>query len=112
MQINLGKSYINTIVKNLNADYGSSIAGIYIRNPGSNGFNHSWYSSVFTKIRSYGYRIGIEVYNTRYTLSLVKQVDLVVTFRDDIEYFNSNCGVHGIGVICRNTLVTEAEYKL
>ena len=27
------------------------------------------------------------------------------------EYFNSNCGVHGIGVFCRNTLVTVAEYN-
>ena len=35
----------------------------------------------------------------------------MVTFRDDIEYFNSNCGVHGIGVFCRNTQVTEAEYN-
>lgn len=106
------ESYITTLVDNLNRDYGSSISGVYIRNPGSNGFmGYTWYSSVFSHIRSYGYKIGIEVYNTRYTLSLVKQVDLVVTFRDDIEYFNSNCGVHGIGVFCRNTLVTEAEYN-
>ena len=108
----MGESYINTLVDNLNSDYGSSITGVYIRNPGSNGFSgYSWYSSVFSHIRSYGYRIGIEVYNTKYTFSLVKQVDLVVTFRDDIEYFNSNCGVHGIGVFCRNTQVTEAEYN-
>ena len=96
-------------ISNLHTTYGSSISGIYIRNPGSSGFNFSWYSNVFTHIRSYGYKIGIEAYNTRFTLSLVKQVDLVVTFKDDIEYFNSNCGVHGIGVFCRNNLITEIE---
>ena len=54
-------------------------------------------------------KVGIEGYGNRFTLDVSKEVDLVVTFRDNVDNLTKNCGTQGVGVFCQNNQLTNAE---
>ena len=54
-------------------------------------------------------KVGIEGYGNRFTLNVSKEVDLVVTFRDNVDNLTKNCGTQGVGVFCQNNQLTNAE---
>ena len=54
-------------------------------------------------------KVGIEGYGHRFTLEVSKEVDLVVTFKDNVDNLNKNCGSQGVGVFCKNNQLTNAE---
>ena len=54
-------------------------------------------------------KVGIEGYGNRFTLDVSKEVDLVVTFRDNVDNLTKNCGAQGVGVFCQNNQLTNAE---
>ena len=62
----------------------------------------TWYNTVFENVRSMGLLMGLEGYKNRYNVNVAANVDLIVTFRDDIGAFKSNCGSQGPGVYCQN----------
>ena len=62
----------------------------------------TWYNTVFESVRSMGLLMGLEGYKNRYNVNVAANVDLIVTFRDDIGAFKSNCGSQGPGVYCQN----------
>ena len=62
----------------------------------------TWYNTVFENVRSMGLLMGVEGYKNRYNVNVAANVDLIVTFRDDIAAFKSNCGSQGPGVHCTN----------
>ena len=70
---------------------------------------NSWFSDVFANIKSKGMKVGIEGYGNRFTLDVSKEVDLVVTFRDNVDNLTKNCGAQGVGVFCQNNQLTNAE---
>ena len=56
-----------------------------------------------------GLLIGVEGYKNRYNVNVAANVDLIVTFRDDIAAFKSNCGSQGPGVYCTNN---KSRFKI
>ena len=62
----------------------------------------TWYNTVFENVRSMGLLMGVEGYKNRYNVNVAANVDLIVTFRDDIAAFKSNFGSQGPGVHCTN----------
>ena len=62
----------------------------------------TWYNTVFENVRSMGLLMGLEGYKNRYNVNVAANVDLIVTFRDDIGAFKSSCGSQGPGVYCQN----------
>ena len=69
----------------------------------------SWFTNVFSNIKSKGLKVGIEGYGHKFTLDVSKEVDLVVTFRDNLDNLNKNCGTQGVGVFCQNNQLTNTE---
>ena len=100
-----------TYVDTFNNDHNGLINGIYIRNPGTEGFTYSWYTQVFNMLRQNNLLIGVEGYQNKYNLDVVNQVDLVVTFKDNVESFNTNCGEQGAGVFCQDTQMSSADIQ-
>ena len=101
--------YFENEANNLIKDYNRQINGLFIRNPGTKGYTVAWYNTVFEKIRSKSLLIGVEGYKNRYNVNVAANVDLIVTFRDDIAALKNNCGSQGQGVYCTNNKLTEAE---
>ena len=56
-----------------------------------------------------GLLMGVEGYKNRYNVNVAANVDLIVTFRDDIAAFKSNCGSQGPGVYCTNN---KSRFKI
>ena len=101
--------HFNFFVNKFNTEHENLINGIYIRNPGPQGFTYSWYPEVFNMLRENNLLIGIEGYKNKFNLEVAQQVDLIVTYKDNIENFNTNCGDNGVGVFCQNTALTTGQ---
>ena len=53
-------SYFKGHLAKITETYGSSVSGIYIRNPGNKGFTYDWYSEVFASFHASGMKIALE----------------------------------------------------
>ena len=102
-------SYYQDQISQIQSDYGSSISGIYIRNPGNNGYLADFYSDVFDLIKSEGFKIGLDGYGNQYSASIAAKADIVVVFSDDIDRFRHNCGKYGPGPLCQNNALSDTE---
>ena len=50
-------------------------------------------------------RIG---YGNKYNADVAGQVDVIVTFKDNLQYFNQNCKNSEVGTFCTNNKLTDA----
>ena len=80
------RGYFADIAGEIAAAYGDSVNGIYIRNPGRKGFTFDWYEQVFDDLNESGFKVGIEGYGNKWNLAVARQVQLVVTFKDDLKF--------------------------
>ena len=55
-------SYNQDQINQIKLDSGSSINGVYIRNPGNNGFMAYFYTDVFGLIKSERFKLGFDSY--------------------------------------------------
>ena len=101
--------YFSTTADSIRNDYEGFLNGIYIRNPGNDGFKTDWYPDAFSSIKTKGLKVGIEGYANKYNTETAQLVDLVITFKDNISNFNSKCGSSGIGVFCKNSKFSDTE---
>ena len=63
-------SYFEDEVNEVKQKYGSSVNGIYIRNPGRNGFSTEFYSDVFELITENGFKVGIDGYGNHFNAEI------------------------------------------
>ena len=54
-----------------------------------NSWKADYFAEIFQHMRQRGFKISIEAYGFAYNLDLIRQVDQVVTFMDDVDKFNS-----------------------
>ena len=102
-------SYYYNEIDSLIADYGSDLNGIYIRNPGNKGFLQMYFDDVYSYATSQNLKVGLEGYKNKYDADTANKVDLIITFKDDLEHFNTKCGSEGTGILCQNTKITSAQ---
>ena len=100
-------AYFNNEIDNLISDYGSDLNGIYIRNPGNKGFLQTYFDDVYSYATSQNLKVGLEGYKNKFDADTADKVDLIITFKDDLElmYVNSVdflCTFYSYSVQLRN----------
>ena len=105
---NMAKYFTKQITL-LEATYGDAINGIYINNPGRQGFFPSFYTDVINHAKGQGLNVALETYRVPFDVNTVRMADLVVVFKDTVDRFKSACGVHGVGPFCQRSTITTHQ---
>ena len=103
------KTYFYNEIDAIVADFGSAVNGIYISNPGNKGFIQPFFDDVYSYALVKELKVGVAGYKNKYDAGVAGKVDLIITFKDDLEFFNTNCGSQGVGIFCQKSKLSSGQ---
>ena len=104
-------NYFTKQMDELTEKYGKAFNGIYIHNPGADGFFPSFYADVIALSKKRGLNVALETYRVPFDVNTVRMADLVVVFKDTVDKFKSGCGEHGTGPFCQRSMLSTNQLE-